>query len=99
MDRDVTPSEAARSATAQRPILDLRTRLERWAFGAPVHSIKVSLVRHALRPDHEAVYLCQHAVRSKLPAARGATEVKGGFRRWKVDGVQATPSHVPYQPG
>lgn len=97
--RSLTPSEAAGIATAERPVLDLRTRLERWAFGAPVHSVKVSLLRHAIRPDVDAVYLCQHALRSKLPAARGATEVAGGFRRWKEDGIEATPPHVPYGPG
>lgn len=97
--RSLTPSEAARIATSDRPLLDLRTRLERWAFGAPEHSIKVSVLRHALRPEVDMVYLCQHALRSKLPAARGAREVAGGFRRWKQDGVGATPPHVPYDPG
>lgn len=97
--RSVTPSEAARIATADRPVLDLRTRLERWAFGAPPHSTKVSVLRHAIRPNVDAVYLCQHALRSKLPAARGATEVAGGFRKWKQDGVEATAPYVPYDPG
>ena len=69
-----------------RPILDLRTRAERRKFGYPPGSVKVSLLRHALAPSRDAMYLCQHAVRSKLPASRGASEVAGGFVAWKRDG-------------
>lgn len=69
-----------------RPILDLRTRAERQKFGRPPGSVKVSLLWHALAPNREAIYLCQHAVRSKLPASRGAREVAGGFVAWKSSG-------------
>lgn len=69
-----------------RPILDLRTRAERQKFRHPPGPVKVSLLWHALAPDREAIYLCQHAVRSKLPASRGAREVAGGFVAWKNSG-------------
>ncbi len=55
-----------------RPILDLRTRAERLRFGRPPGSVKGSLLWHALVPNREAISHCQHAVRSKLPASRGA---------------------------
>ena len=69
-----------------RPILDLQTRVEREKFGGPPGSVKVSLLWHALVPNREAIYLCQHAVRSQLPASRGAREVAGGFVAWKSSG-------------
>jgi len=69
-----------------RPILDLRTRAERQKFGYPPGSVKVSLLWHALAPKRDAIYLSQHAVRSKLPASRGAREVEGGFVAWKRNG-------------
>jgi rhodanese-related sulfurtransferase len=69
-----------------RPILDLRTRAERRKFGYPPGSVKVSLLRHALVPVRDGIYLCQHAVRSKLPASRGAREIEGGFVAWKRNG-------------
>ena len=72
--------------TSGRPILDLRTRAERQKSGYPPGSVKVSLLRHALAPNRDAIYPCQHAVRSKLPASRGATEVAGGFVTWRQSG-------------
>ncbi len=52
-------------------ILDLRTRFERKRYGWPPSARRVSLLRHSLRPRRDAIYLCQHAVRSKVPALRG----------------------------
>ena len=68
-------------------ILDLRTRAERRRYGAPPGATPVSLVRHAVTPDRAAIYLCQHAVRSKLPAQRGAREITGGFVAWQEAGL------------
>lgn len=86
--RSLRPEEAWQaSRTSGRPILDLRTRAERRAHGYPPGSKKVSLLRHALFPDKTAIYLCEHAVRSKLPARRGATEVEGGFVAWTRAGL------------
>lgn len=83
----VSPQQAwQESQDTDRPILDLRTRLERRTFGWPPGSVKVSLFWHALRPDRDGLYLCQHAVRSKLPASRGAREITGGFVAWLADG-------------
>jgi rhodanese-related sulfurtransferase len=75
-------------------LLDLRTGVERHRFGAPPGAKPVSLTRHVLRPaGPEAIYLCQHAVRSKATLRRGAAEVAGGFVAWQqaglpVDGVR-----------
>lgn len=68
-------------------ILDLRTTAERRRYGAPPGATRVSLVRHAMTPDRDAIYLCQHAVRSKLPAQRGAREITGGFIAWQKAGL------------
>lgn len=69
-------------------ILDLRTRAERRLTGHPPGSTPVSLVRHVLRPDGlGAIYLCQHAVRSKLTLRRGALEIRGGFAAWREEGL------------
>ncbi len=90
----VSPEEGWKQSQATgRPILDLRTRAERRKFGYPPGSVKVSLLRHALAPQRDAIYLCQHAVRSKLPASRGAKEITGGFVSWKNSGqpVQGDP--------
>ncbi len=65
-------------------LLDLRTELERRRFGAPPGAIPVSLPRHLLKPEGEGtIYLCQHAVRSKLTLHAGAAEVAGGFAAWQ----------------
>jgi len=85
--RAISPEQARQEAeTSGRPILDLRTRAERRQFGYPPGSVKASLVWHALAPKRDAIYLCQHAVRSKLPASRGAREIAGGFVAWRRDG-------------
>jgi rhodanese-related sulfurtransferase len=65
-------------------MLDLRTELERRRYGAPPGAIPVSLSRHVLKPEGEGtIYLCQHAVRSKLTLHAGAAEVAGGFTAWR----------------
>jgi rhodanese-related sulfurtransferase len=66
---------------------DLRTRAERLLYGWPPGARKASLVLHGLRPDPRGIYLCQHAVRSKGPARRGAVEVEGGFVAWLAAGL------------
>ena len=69
-------------------ILDLRTRAERRLRGFPPGSEPVSFVRHAIRPQGRgAIYLCEHAVRSKLTLRRGALEVAGGFAAWRRQGL------------
>jgi rhodanese-related sulfurtransferase len=69
-------------------LLDLRTKLERRRYGAPPGAIPVSLARHVLRPEGEgAIYLCQHAVRSKATLRNGAAEVAGGFVAWQRAGL------------
>jgi rhodanese-related sulfurtransferase len=90
--------EAARSIDPQQVwallqrgearLLDLRTELERRRYGAPPGAIPVSLARHVLKPDSEgAIYLCQHAVRSKATLRNGAAEVAGGFVAWRRAGL------------
>ena len=65
-------------------LLDLRTEVERRRYGAPPGAVPVSLPRHLLNPQGEgAIYLCQHAVRSKLTLRAGAAEVAGGFAAWQ----------------
>jgi rhodanese-related sulfurtransferase len=69
-------------------LLDLRTELERRRYGAPPGAIPVSLARHVLKPEGEgAIYLCQHAVRSKATLRNGAAEVAGGFVAWRRAGL------------
>jgi rhodanese-related sulfurtransferase len=69
-------------------LLDLRTGAERRRYGAPPGARPVSFLAHVLRPaGPEAVYLCQHAVRSKATRWRGAAEVAGGFVAWKRAGL------------
>jgi rhodanese-related sulfurtransferase len=64
-------------------LLDLRTRVERRRHGAPPGARPVSLFRSVLRPEGPpAVYLCQHAVRSKATLRKGAGEIRGGFAAW-----------------
>jgi rhodanese-related sulfurtransferase len=78
--------EAARLGEVR--LLDLRTELERRHYGAPPGAPRVSLLRHALWPGgREAVYLCQHANRSKLTGWRGAAEVRGGWPAWERAGL------------
>jgi rhodanese-related sulfurtransferase len=41
-----------------------------------------------VKPEGErAIYLCQHAVRSKLTMRNGAAEVAGGFVAWERAGL------------
>jgi rhodanese-related sulfurtransferase len=69
-------------------LLDLRTELERRRYGAPPGAIPVSLAKHTVKPEGErAIYLCQHAVRSKLTLRNGAAEVAGGFVAWERAGL------------
>jgi rhodanese-related sulfurtransferase len=90
MPNEIQP--AAAWEAAQRGdvrILDLRTGAERRRYGWPPGSPKVSLLRHLLAPKGpEAVYLCQHANRSKLTRRRGAPEVAGGFVAWMEAGLR-----------
>ena len=69
-------------------LLDLRTELERRRYGAPPGAIPVSFAKHTVKPEGErAIYLCQHAVRSKLTLRNGAAEVAGGFVAWDRAGL------------
>ena len=57
-------------------------------YGVPPGAIPVSLTRHLLKPEGEgAIYLCQHAVRSKGTLRNGAAEVAGGFVAWERAGL------------
>lgn len=87
--------EGMQAGTVQ--LLDLRTALERRRFGSPPGAVKAPLLWHALFPRPDAVYLCQHAVRSKLPTRRGAMEVTGGFVAWKRAGLPITPGRPDEQ--
>jgi len=99
-DQDEGPADrrAARSVDPQEVwallqrgdarLLDLRTKVERRRYGAPPGAIAVSLARHILKPEGEgAIYLCQHAVRSKATLRNGAAEVAGGFVAWRLAGL------------
>jgi rhodanese-related sulfurtransferase len=69
-------------------ILDLRTGIERRRHGAPPGARPVSLVKHIASPEGpDAIYLCQHAIRSKATLRHGAAEVAGGFAAWKEAGL------------
>jgi rhodanese-related sulfurtransferase len=69
-------------------ILDLRTGMERRRHGAPPRARPVSLAKHLVDPEGPgAIYLCQHAIRSKATLRRGAAEVAGGFAAWKESGL------------
>jgi rhodanese-related sulfurtransferase len=87
--RSLSPAEAGgRVERGEARILDLRTKAERRRYGAPPGAEPASLVRQALRPrGPDTIYLCQHAVRSKLTLHRGATEVAGGFAAWREAGL------------
>jgi rhodanese-related sulfurtransferase len=85
----ISPAEAWEGAErGELRLLDLRTELERRRYGAPPGVPRVSLLRHVLWPaGPRAVYLCQHANRSKLTAWRGAAEVRGGWPAWTRAGL------------
>jgi rhodanese-related sulfurtransferase len=69
-------------------VLDLRSGIERRRDGAPPGAKPVSLAKHTASPEGPgAIYLCQHAVRSKVTLRRGAAEVAGGFVAWKKAGL------------
>ena len=69
-------------------ILDLRSGIERRRHGAPPGARPVSLAKHIASPEGPgAIYLCQHAIRSKATLRRGAAEVTGGFAAWKEAGL------------
>jgi len=93
MARSLSPADAWQLVErGEARILDLRTAAERRRFGAPPGAEAVSLAKHALRPDGlGAIYLCQHAVRSKLTLHRGAAEVAGGFKAWSEAGLPVAP--------
>jgi rhodanese-related sulfurtransferase len=87
--RSVDPQEVwALLQRGEARLLDLRTEIERRRYGAPPGAIAVSLARHVLKPEGEsAIYLCQHAVRSKATLRNGASEVAGGFVAWRRTGL------------
>ena len=89
MSNGVSPVEAWQLVgRGEARILDLRTDVERRATARRRARSPVSLARHALRPEGPgAMYLCQHAVRSKLTLRRGAFEVAGGFAAWHERGL------------
>jgi rhodanese-related sulfurtransferase len=69
-------------------ILDLRTEIERRRYGAPPGARPVSLAKHVASPEGPgSIYLCQHAIRSKVTLRRGAAEVAGGFAAWEKAGL------------
>ena len=69
-------------------LLDLRSGIERRRYGAPPGARPVSLAKHTASPEGPGViYLCQHAVRSKVTLRRGAADVAGGFVAWKKAGL------------
>ena len=83
--RSVSPEDAWQLAQrGEVEILDLRTEAERRRYGTPPGARRASLARHALRPEGPGtIYLCQHAVRSKLALRNGAAEIAGGFAAWR----------------
>ena len=89
MARSLDPREVWEAVQrGEARLLDLRTRAERRRYGAPPGAEHVSLARHVGSPEGPAtVYLCQHALRSKLTARRGAAEVAGGFVAWRRAGL------------
>jgi rhodanese-related sulfurtransferase len=93
--RSLEPQEAWRLVQrGDARLLDLRTELERRHHGAPPGAIPVSLARHLLNPEGTgAIYICQHAVRSKATLRNGAAEVAGGFVAWEQAGLPVEPVH------
>lgn len=77
--RSVEPTDAWRAVHAgDAQLYDLRSELERRSYGWPPGIKRVSLARHILLPRGPgAIYLCQHANRSKLTGWRGAAEIAG----------------------
>lgn len=87
--RSIEPAEAwALAQRGEARLLDLRTSAERRRYGTPPGAVPVSLLDHLRRPEgRDAIYLCQHAVRSKMTLRNGAAEVAGGFARWRREGL------------
>jgi rhodanese-related sulfurtransferase/ketosteroid isomerase-like protein len=87
--RTLTPEEAWSAVQLGfAEILDLRTGIERRRYGAPPGARPVSLAKHMARPEGPAaIYLCQHAIRSKATLRHGAAQVAGGFAAWKEAGL------------
>jgi rhodanese-related sulfurtransferase len=83
--RSIAPADAWRAVQdGEAELFDLRTELERRRYGWPPGAKRVSLTRHIVFPrGQDAIYLCQHANRSKLTAWRGAAEVAGGWPAWR----------------
>jgi rhodanese-related sulfurtransferase len=91
--RAVDPAEAWELVREGKVrLLDLRTSIERRRYGAPPGAIPVSLPRHVLEPEGEgALYLCRHAIRSKLTLRAGAAEIARGFAAWRRAGLPVEP--------
>ncbi len=89
MSRSLEPREVwALLQRRDAQLLDLRREVERRRFGAPPGAQPVSLARHIVNPEGAgAIYLCQHAVRSKATLRKGAREVAGGFVAWQRAGL------------
>ena len=89
MARSLDPHDVwAKVQQGQAELFDLRTAAERRRYGAPPGAKPVSLARNVVRPAGPgAIYLCQHAVRSKATLWRGAAEVAGGFVAWEHAGL------------
>jgi rhodanese-related sulfurtransferase len=89
MNRSLEPQEVwALLQRGDARLLDLRTQFERRRYGAPPGAQPVSLARHIANPEGPAaIYLCQHAVRSKATLRNGASEVAGGFAAWRRAGL------------
>lgn len=87
--RSVSPAEAWKALqSGEARLLDLRTEAERRRYAWPPGAPRVSLVRHVAWPAaSDAIYLCQHANRSKLTGRRGAAEVEGGWVAWERAGL------------
>lgn len=87
--RSLSPGEAwTLVQSGEARILDLRRSAERRRYGAPPGAEPVSLPKHMLQPQGPgAIYLCQHAVRSKLTLHRGASEIGRGFKAWREAGL------------
>lgn len=89
MSRSIDPREVWRALKCgEARLLDLRSEIERRRYGVPPGAITFSLAKHTVRPEGErAIYLCQHAVWSKLTLRNGAAEVAGGFVAWEQAGL------------
>ena len=96
-----TPSVDPRDVWAalqrgEAQLLDLRTTAERKRHGAPPGAVHASFVQALLHPaGPPAVYLCQHALRSRLTLRHGAAQVAGGFRRWCDEGLPVVQGQAP----